>query len=229
MEYKSRIAMAGPLNDSLGRLAVLCRNLKESLLRAFFLASRPIPLTEGEISLVKGVFGDEVNLQIVMKYMEPTESSDDDEDSLLSFPSLGFCIGKRAVAMVGKAMHSADYSKETDERFWIFMHEMTHIWQNQVDAAIRRSTCGVYKYSLMEGKKFSDFRKEQQAVIIEEYAMRFLKPGCQEETYSSKAIRCRPEDIGPLLQKVVEDRFPGAARLRQAAEAKRAQWQTSPQ
>lgn len=158
-----------------------------------------------------------------MKYMEPGEDEDDEEDFLPTFRTLGFCAGRKAVAFVGEEMHSADFSEETDRRFGIFMHEMTHVWQFQKrDAAERKSTGGRYKYSLLEGKKFSDFRTEQQAAIIEEYALRFLKPG-QPGFYPSRAIRCRPEDIVPRLQKIVEDRFPQARIARLAVEAQREQ------
>lgn len=216
----------GELKSSFNKFSDSLRaDLKDWFLQSVYLTTMPIPLTEGEITLVKGVFGDEINPQIVMKYMEPEEEEDDEEDFFPASRTLGFCAGRKAVAFLGKDMHSADFSKETDGRIGLFMHEMTHVWQFQRnDAAEKKSTEGRYKYSLLEGKNFSDFRTEQQATIIEEYAMRFLKPG-QPRFYRSRAIKCRPEDIGPRLQKVVEDRFPQARVTRLAVEKSRTQEQ----
>jgi hypothetical protein len=119
--------------------------------------------------------------------------------------------------------HAHDYSQTTPLRISYLIHEATHIWQHQNrDPDFHESKkCKTYEYALSEGSKFEDYCNEQQASIIEDYALRFHCPE-QEPSYRYSATygRDTPESDA-LLQKLVEDRFPIAKQKRLAVEATR--------
>jgi hypothetical protein len=119
--------------------------------------------------------------------------------------------------------HADDYSQTTPLKFSYFIHEATHIWQRQSrDPDYHESKkCKTYEYALSEGAKFEDYCNEQQASIIEDYALRFHCPNPEPSyRYSYTYGRDTPESDA-LLQKLVEDRFAIAKQTRLAVEATR--------
>jgi hypothetical protein len=166
-----------------------------------------IPLTEGEIALVHSIFGSSVNTSIVKKYFDPDYCA----------TAQAAAYGGKDICFFGFLYQSPDYSISewyNAEKFGIFVHEMTHIWQAQTAArfSTQKINGSKYKYALDTKHCFSDYGMEQQAAIMEDYALCFLNP-----SGVSRRIKNAPEN-DLLLQKVVEDQFPGARKTRLAYE-----------
>ena len=130
------------------------------------LSGTSAPLTGGEAALARGFFGAELNPGIVRK-------------------NYTFSHAHRAAASVsdsanivfyGAEFHSRDYSREKDlVKFETFMHEMTHIWQNQTQWRMTNGLCErQHYYILNENLTFADYCHERQASIAGDYARRFL-------------------------------------------------------
>ena len=171
------------------------------------------PLTDGEIALVQSIFGNEVNTAIVKKHFNPVaryEVSNND-----TIDAAAAVNDQKNVTFYGAEYHSADYSREELINYGTFIHEMTHIWQRQKIGGFNLllMSCHTYDYSLDAQSRFSDFCIEQQGIVIQVYAQRFLHP-----SHVSLRINNTPEN-DLLLQKVVEEQFPQARITRLALEA----------
>lgn len=165
------------------------------------------PLTVGEIALVKGIFGDEIETGCIRKYFSAKEKP----GTIAGYIIPAQTFGEDSIKFYGSQYHAPDYSKTSDIfNFGTFIHEMTHIWQNQqkVPAKVFDAS-SPYQYILTPHSMFDDFGWEQQARIIEDYA--------RQNLHANPAAQS-----GPLLQKVVEDRFPQArlTRLAQKMQGK---------
>lgn len=186
-------------------------------------------LTSGEIALLKGIFGDQIDAGIMTQHMHPQEYSD----------IAGTATSGRDANYWGPRYTSPDYSQEkSPDKFGTFVHENTHLWQYQTRWRHSPYRPGVYRYPLETKWKFTDYTHEQQAAIVEDYALYYLHPSRQmrwmPETYN---YREQQEKL-PLLKKLVEDQFPGARALRETCEAQRQsakkpaavsfQWQPAP-
>jgi len=129
------------------------------------------PLTKGEITLAKSVFGDSVD------YSTVTISD-------VKFGGLEFLPEGTAMAPNGKLFmpgcYKDDYSKESVMQQSLFIHEMTHVWQFQnkilapiVEAAKLNLKHGfnymaAYGYTLDGKKDLLDYNMEQQASIVQD-------------------------------------------------------------
>jgi len=171
------------------------------------------PLTTGEVALIKGIFGNEINTDIVRKYLYPEERPGVPGKVI---PAQTF--GTDSIKFYGPRYISADYS-QTDNifNFGSFVHEMTHIWQNQTSAPHTDDIN--YDYTLTPQSVFSDFGQEEQASIIEDYARQFLYSGKNPSPRRSFG-KDDPRTL-PLLKKLVEDNFPQAQKTRLAMEEQR--------
>jgi hypothetical protein len=172
-----------------------------------------VPLTEGEIAFTKSIFGRKIakgDLTRVRKYFMP-EKKDQFAAVVRNIKSIDFH---------GRKYHEADYSRSKDPfNYGAFIHEMTHIWQNSrmssMESQMNRhpykyGDSQAYFYALSPQSRFKDFNVEQQASIIEDYALRFLYPAA---SVSSGQLFNTPVDDA-LLQKVVEDKFHEARKTR---------------
>lgn len=114
-------------------------------------------LTEGEIALGRGIFGDEIDWTRVR---------------ILQAPRLGFGamvpLGKTIVFSKWRAVR--DFSQASlDAQGW-FVHELAHVWQaarGVVLAAAKLGAIGkrAYLYEPRAGAKFRQFNIERQAEI----------------------------------------------------------------
>jgi len=113
-------------------------------------------------------------------------ASEESVDRLISgLPSLfgadAFVIGN--TVYFDSDVYSSDFSTSTiDSDRWLMAHELTHVWQWQ-----NRDVTGytfakvvsehlnygddVYEYTLAQGKKFTEYRFEQQGAIVQCFAM----------------------------------------------------------
>lgn len=177
-------------------------------------------LTPGEVELLVGIFGDQINPDIMRQHMHPEAYSD----------VAGTATSGRDANYWGPRYSSEDYSKESSaEKFGTFIHENTHLWQFQTHWRHSPQRPDVYRYPLEQGRwKFTDYTHEQQAAMVEDYALYYL--------HSSHRMRWMPETYNrseqqqklPILRDLVETQFPGAKALRQSIEARRARGQPVP-
>jgi hypothetical protein len=170
------------------------------------------PLTAGEAALIKGIFGNGIKTEHVRKYFSPKAKPGKDEGYII--PAQTF--GTDSIKFYSARYKSTDYSQSKDLfNYGTFVHEMTHVWQNQHH--LRRAFHNrlhpsySYRYTLTPRSRFRNFSEEQQASIIGDYACQFLYPDRSARTETSPS----------LLQKVVEDKFPQARKTRLALEAQK--------
>jgi hypothetical protein len=123
------------------------------------------------------------------------------------------------VCFYSAARHSPDYSNGPDEMKPYFLHEMVHIWQYQ-NGKWRGAHGADYAYSLRGKKSFDTFGSEQQGALVEEYTGRFLTDVKQPYKWLEKKDKLTETEADSLLMRCVEDKFPGARRLREAQEEK---------
>jgi hypothetical protein len=174
----------------------------------FYNQSRGEKLTANETALVESIFGDDINAGKIRKHQK-------DSDHFTHI-----LRGKKGTVMpftshidfFGKAAHSKDYSQAELHLYSLFVHESTHTFQNQ--NGMNWKKLGQYGYTLSPDKKFGDYGVEEQADIIEDYAVRFLHPAHAP----SRHCHGDPAAFYEQLKKVVEDRFPAAQKTRMKVE-----------
>lgn len=187
------------------------------------------PLTAGEAEIIKGIFGDQIDISIIRQHMHPQTHSD----------IAGTATSKRDANYWGPRYASKDFSKEKNAgKFGTFIHENTHLWQFQTEWRFSPGREGVYRYPLESRWTFTDYTHEQQAAMVEDYALYYLHPSKEmrwlPQSYSGRELK---EKL-PMLKSMVENQFPGAKKLRESYEAKQApraqvsqnayQWKAAP-
>ncbi len=124
-------------------------------------------LTPGEIALAMTVFGTDIPYDSVRVHDHGWEGF------------LLFQFEETATAPVGDVYakkegpyYSDDYSKADIELQVTFIHEMTHVWQVRVKGILlmfRGLVEREYAYTIEPGKRFLDYKVEQQGAIAEDY------------------------------------------------------------
>ena len=120
------------------------------------------PLTNGEIRLARGVFGDSIDYAQVRLFrrkwwpFHPRDAAMAPMGDIYFHPEGG--------------AWSDDFAKESINRQAFFMHEMTHVWQAQAKGRfylllMRHPFCR-YEFHLEHGKPFDRYGLEQQAEIV---------------------------------------------------------------
>lgn len=166
-------------------------------------------LTTGELHFAQSIFEEKFDTTGVRMYLVGSKPSYPKYDASV-------CLDLESVEFYGTKMRSQDYSLENDlDKYGAFIHEMTHIWQFQGKFP---TECTVYKYDLKADSRFSDYCKEQQAAIVEDYARHFLHPR-HGRTRPDRGLHNNAKNYR-LLAKVVEDQFPQAQKTRLALEAR---------
>lgn len=130
------------------------------------------PLTQGEMTLAKDVFGDSIRLSRVKIH---------DEKYIFFQPSNSGMTPNGEIYVDGA--YSADYGSERPRLQAFFIHEMVHVWQHQT-GVLRAGVIGAaiieiigqmgdygsaYPYVLDASKDLTDYGLEQQASIVEDY------------------------------------------------------------
>lgn len=163
-------------------------------------------LTKGETELVEGIFGDEVNTSKIRKHFK------NNAHITHVLPSkTGTVLPPHShIDFFGPSSRSDDFSCDSTGATGLFIHEVTHVWQNQNMAwpLDKLYKCRRYDYTLKPASTFRDFGIEQQASIIEDYV----------EAWIHKDSRARKGEVmthkDSLLLKIVETRFPTAKKTR---------------
>jgi hypothetical protein len=146
-------------------------------------ASRP--LTSGEITLARSIFGDAIDYGRV---------------SMVHRKWWPFQPRNVAMAPMGSIhfhpesdLWSQDFACEPLHKQGLFIHELTHVWQTQMRGLfylplMRHPFCR-YGYELREGQSFGDYGLEQQAEIVRH---RFLAE------HGRTPPVCPPRDLLPF-------------------------------
>ena len=165
-------------------------------------------LTQNEVQLVRGIFGDAVDTSIVRKHFDQPCISHDARraEACVAYGS------DRHVFFVDPALFVKDYAGGGSLPRDVFMHEMTHIWQDQNYPTLYLAyvkSCKTYEYSLNDRSRFEDFCVEQQASIVANYVRYVLYP----QSWPPGLYK-GPEEVlrgmSANLARVVEDEFPQA-------------------
>lgn len=118
------------------------------------------PLTDGEVALARGMFGDAIDyarVRIVQRkwaFFQPRDTVMAPRGNLHFHPEGchycdDFCGGNR-------------------DAQGLFVHEMTHVWQHQkgLFLPLRRLPFARYRYTIEPGKPLDRYGIEQQAEIV---------------------------------------------------------------
>lgn len=163
-------------------------------------------MTPAETALIKGIFAGQIDTTQIKLYLHPEKYDD----------AVGSVASSRAADFWGSDNHSGDYTKGNNaENFGTFVHELTHVWQNQTNDRFTSSYVpegNKYLYPLEAKYKFTDYGVEQQAAMVEDYARRFLHPS-KSFTWLGQ-VYGDPESKAAMLMKMVETQFPAARQLR---------------
>ena len=120
------------------------------------------PLTPGEITLARSIFGDAIDYSTV---------------KLVKRKWWPFQPRNVAMAPTGSIhfhpqsdLWSDDFAREQLHRQSLFIHEMTHVWQTQTRGRyylplMRHPFCR-YSYTVQDGRPFEWYGLEQQAQIV---------------------------------------------------------------
>ena len=163
-------------------------------------------LTPGETELAQALFGDKLDLSCLRLDFFPARAR--------GGPMEVAAGEKYNAEFYGKTYASDDFSREGRAKFGGFVAALTYLWQNQhPDQAIGEDEEPYYP--LDSQYSFVSYSWQQQASIMEDYALRFLHP--------SRRSRWLPHDYGgdradtdPCLQALVENYFPAAKAAREA-------------
>ena len=164
-----REALEGPAPDAARRLQLARLDQDEDLESDIVKCLRTgqcRKLTAGEIALAMTVFGSDINYDIVRVYRHAYKSF------------LGLQPSNTLVAPDGSiyadedgSVYAEDYSATGFTLQAAFIHEMTHVWQDQqgIDVFTRGIFERRYDYTIEAGKRFEDYLIEQQASIVKDY------------------------------------------------------------
>ncbi len=133
------------------------------------------PLTPGEISMAKVMFGGKINYSIVKVYhkkayfFQPYDREMTPDGNIYASPKTG---------KLGSA-YSTDYSTITTLGQPLlysqsdFIHEMTHVWQHQVGMNVRTRAVFNrnydYDFATFGTKDFKSYGIEEQAMIVQDF------------------------------------------------------------
>lgn len=185
-------------------------------------------LTTQENGLLRSIFGKQLNTKPIRLHMQPGLLQGDKPGDryvkvalVYSLPFLSNDI------FFSKDHHSDNYASKNwmenpPENLGYLAHEATHVWQNQNLLMKTKLFCefngkdqlAPYHYELKEGAKFTDYCGEQQAAMVQHYALYYLHPG---------HIRPAPGEMkGSMaqLRDIVEAQFPQARLTREKLQAK---------
>lgn len=156
--------------------------------------------------------------------------SDEDENASRLVSALPSLFGAAAIAVgntvyFDSEVYSDDFAKSLyDSDRWLMAHEVTHVWQWQNRTQTGYSFAKVvsehlefgdevYEYTLVNGKRFSEYRFEQQGRIVQCFAMlQQLRPNDPLTLRHEKLIRAEfPLDS---VLELVGSRSAGTIRVR---------------
>lgn len=157
------------------------------------------PLTEGEIALARGMFGDAIDymrVRIVLgkwAFFQPRDTVMAPRGSIHFHPK-------------GTAYRD-DFSTASISAQGLFIHEMVHVWQHQCGLflPIRRHPFSRYDYAVRPGVPLTGYGIEQQAEIVRHaFVLR-----CGGRVIGAPALETY-EEIIPFSRDLYSFRLPGS-------------------
>lgn len=118
------------------------------------------PLTDGEVALARGMFGNAIDyarvrlIQRKWAFFQPRDTVMAPRGNLHFHPQ--------------GCHYCDDFCAMTPGAQGLFIHEMTHVWQHQsgIFLPLRRLPFARYRYTIEPGKPFGRYGIEQQAEIV---------------------------------------------------------------
>ncbi|UGQ47411.1 Rhs element Vgr protein [Massilia endophytica] len=150
------------------------------------------PLTHGEVSLAKQLFGDAIDYARVRIH---------DRGYFWRFQSRHTAVAPNGQIYFNHEDFLTDFSQSGPKGIHWFMHEMVHVWQWQQGYRLRlRGACRIglsYRYELAPGKELGDYNMEAQGDLLADYFMlRF---------FNAHSVLAQPQyaDALPLFEQVL--------------------------
>ena len=163
-------------------------------------------LTQGEISMARGIFGDATDYSRIRLHNAPAEG-----DDAKSFGN--------DIYLENSELHRADLSApdvSADDKK-ILIHELTHVWRFQTSTPLQRSLASLrtlpahminnlfgshlgYGYNLNSKDKFMDEGEEAKATMVQEYfkaTQKFDIDGCDKPGLAETPV-CQDVRAGVL-------------------------------
>lgn len=159
-------------------------------------------LTEGEIKLAQGIFGDSIDYSKIKVFSH--KYSRLLPDNFNAAPDGNLYMVKNS---------TDDYSKSPVADQAALLHELTHVWQIQnktenLEAGFLKETLkakfnyrATNNYKLETGKEFTAYGFEQQAGIVEDY----VRVSAGEKALYNKGAAATPEEYKATLAKLLEN------------------------
>ncbi len=122
------------------------------------------PLTEGEITMLKKMFGDSIDYSVVRVFLKKYIFFQ--QKRIVMAPNGNIYFHPKG------ELYRDDFSKNTNWALQgLFFHEMTHVWQHQKGINVRRAALNRnYNYLPLDtSKRLEDYGLEQQGEIVAHY------------------------------------------------------------
>ena len=176
---------------------------------------RSASLTAGEIALTHSIFGADFETASIRKHFY-NSSVKEDVTTLGDGHTAAYVWNwsKNAMHFPLKKYHSADYSRDSGglRTMGVFMHEMTHIWQNRTNSSFN---CDTYDFDLDPAKNFDDYCNEQQGRIVQRYVELTRDPASGRNIMGDYIVYSGAQQ---QLLRLVENKFPAAKATRLSEE-----------
>ncbi len=160
-------------------------------------------LTDGEKEIVRAIFGNQFNTDVVWVHLSP-----------LSYTDVAGAVASSTEVYFYGYNRSLDYSKEDTGKLSTFIHEMVHIWQFQTERRYTVVVNDIYKYKIEAGDRYESFNIEQQAAMMEDYFLYFTRPDKKTRWLAQSYDRAEVEQRMQYVIAAVEGFLPGARVLR---------------
>ncbi|SDP44896.1 hypothetical protein SAMN04488595_109122 [Ralstonia sp. 25mfcol4.1] len=160
-------------------------------------ASTGRPLTPGEQSIARAVFGDAIDYAAVRVHHR----------DFVFWQGANYIITPNGHIYLGRRLRGlTDFSAAGLAMQGLFIHEMAHVWQHQrgVNVLVRgaleqvRHFCGFnqYRYRLESGKALGQYKLEQQGEILRHF---FLARQGQPTPYTPAQYLAALGSAGPTI------------------------------
>lgn len=176
-------------------------------------------LTPEETALVKSIFGQEFETGNIRKYFHHKAPWPERKTDTRHSAAYVTNTAPNEIHFIKTKAHANDYAKDRSLRA-VFIHEVTHIWQNRQNG--RTQHCNDYEYKLTPQSRLADFCGEQQAEIVADYmSILVMQPKQYGDAVSRGRSYRKPMYEGHAnLARVVEDVFPAARATRETEMAR---------
>jgi hypothetical protein len=122
-------------------------------------------MTKDEIAMARPIFGSSIAYEKVCIFKRPSIYKIFNEDSIAATILSNIYLSPQ----MGANKDNYGQTSRQEDAAGIFMHELTHVWQNQNLKKQQNEQDPDYSYTLSPHLKFTDYNREQQAEIVHGY------------------------------------------------------------